>query len=42
MEDNTSLNAIKKAQDAFSGAAKDMKIKSDEDVQAIVNETRHK
>ena len=38
---NASANAIKKAQAAFSGAAKDMGLNSDEDVQALVDEMRH-
>ena len=33
--------AIRKAQSAFSGAAEDMGISSEEDVQALVDEVRY-
>ena len=39
--DNASLSAIRKAQEAFSGAAALMGIQSEEDVQALVDEARY-
>lgn len=38
---NASAKAIRKAQAAFSGAAGEMGIKSEDDVQALVDEVRH-
>ena len=38
---NASAKAIRKAQAAFSGAAEEMGVFSEEDVQALVNETRY-
>ena len=38
---NASANAIKKAQEAFSGAANEMSLTSEDDVQALVDEMRH-
>lgn len=38
---NASAKAIRKAQAAFSGAAEEMDVFSEEDVQALVNETRY-
>ncbi len=39
---NASANAVLKAQEAFAGVADELGIKSDEDVQALVDELRHK
>ena len=39
--DNASATAIIQAQDAFSGAAKDFGISSEEDVQNLVDEVRY-
>lgn len=38
---NASATAIRKAQSAFVGAAEDMSVFSEEDVQALVDEVRH-
>lgn len=38
---NASAKAIRKAQAAFTGAAEDMGISSENDVQALVNEARY-
>lgn len=38
---NASAKAIRKAQAAFAGAAKAMDIASEDDVQALVDETRY-
>lgn len=38
---NASAKAIRKAQAAFSGAAEEMGVFSEEDVQTLVNETRY-
>lgn len=38
---NASAQAIRKAQSAFSGAAKAMRISSEDDVQTLVNEIRY-
>ena len=38
---NASARAIRKAQNAFAGAAAEMGISSDEDVQALVDEVRY-
>lgn len=38
---NASAKAIRKAQAAFSGAAEEMGVFFEEDVQALVNETRY-
>ena len=39
---NASANAVLKAQEAFAGVAEELKIKNEEDVQALVDELRHK
>ena len=39
--DNASASAILKAQKAFSGVAKAMDVKDDEDVQKLVDEVRY-
>lgn len=36
-----SASAIRKAQVAFEGAAEEMEVKSEDDIQALVNEVRH-
>ena len=38
---NASAEAIRKAQSAFAGAAEDMRVFSENDVQALVDEVRH-
>ncbi len=38
---NASATAIRRAQAAFSGAAEEMGITSDEDIQALVDEVRY-
>lgn len=38
---NASATALRKAQSAFAGAAEEMGIKSEDDVQALVNEVRY-
>lgn len=38
---NASASAIRKVQAAFSGAAKELNVGNDEDVQALVNEARY-
>lgn len=38
---NASAKAIRKAQAAFTGAAEDMGISSENDIQALVNEARY-
>lgn len=38
---NASAQAVRKAQSAFSGAAGEMNIKSEADVQSLVNELRY-
>jgi antitoxin PrlF len=38
---NASAKAIRKAQAAFSGAAEEMGIKNEDDVQALVDEVRY-
>ena len=39
---NASANAVLKAQEAFAGVAEELKIKNEEDVQALVDELRRK
>lgn len=39
---NASANAIRKAQAAFAGAANAMGIKNEDDVQALIDEVRHR
>ncbi len=38
---NASAEAIRKAQNAFSGAAEEMKVFNEEDIQALVDEVRY-
>ena len=38
---NASAQAIRRAQSAFSGAAGELSVNSEEDVQALVNEVRY-
>lgn len=38
---NASATAIRKAQSAFAGAAEDMGVFGEDDVQALVDEVRH-
>ena len=38
---NASANAIRKAQEAFAGAAEAMGVVNEEDVQYLVNDVRH-
>ncbi len=38
---NASAQAIRKAQASFAGAAEDMGVSSEDDVQALVNEVRY-
>ncbi|MBQ7192890.1 MAG: AbrB/MazE/SpoVT family DNA-binding domain-containing protein [Synergistaceae bacterium] len=38
---NTSIRAIQKAQEAFSGAAEVLGVKDDDDVMALVSEVRY-